>query len=108
LFPLSGLTTSCYGSRIVASVPQGPLQGFRVLELGTLIAGPFAGRLLAEAGAESGEEIMLPGHTPKLSKTPLSTRWTGPRLGAHTSEVLRELGYDEARERSLRDNGVIA
>jgi len=56
----------------------------------------------------SGEEISLPGHIPKLSKTPLATRWIGPGLGAHTSEVLRELGYDEARERTLRDKGVIA
>jgi len=36
----------------LASAPQGPLRGLRVLELGTLIAGPFAGRLFAEAGAD--------------------------------------------------------
>lgn len=29
-----------------------PLKGIRVLELGTLLAGPFAGRLLADFGAE--------------------------------------------------------
>jgi formyl-CoA transferase len=29
----------------------GPLSDLRVLELGTLIAGPFAGRLLADFGA---------------------------------------------------------
>src|SRR2546429_5695881 len=31
---------------------SGPLAGVRVLELGVLIAGPFAGRLLADFGAE--------------------------------------------------------
>ena len=31
---------------------RGPLAGLRVLELGTLIAGPFAGRMFADFGAE--------------------------------------------------------
>jgi formyl-CoA transferase len=31
---------------------SGPLEGVRVLELGVLIAGPFAGRMLADFGAE--------------------------------------------------------
>ena len=31
---------------------DGPLAGVRVLELGSLIAGPFAGRQLADFGAE--------------------------------------------------------
>ena len=30
----------------------GPLAGLRVVELGTLLAGPFAGRLLGDMGAE--------------------------------------------------------
>jgi crotonobetainyl-CoA:carnitine CoA-transferase CaiB-like acyl-CoA transferase len=30
----------------------GPLAGLKVIEMGTLIAGPFCGRLLAEFGAE--------------------------------------------------------
>ena len=35
------------------SMPHpGPLRDCRVLELGTMIAGPFAGRLLADFGAE--------------------------------------------------------
>jgi formyl-CoA transferase len=32
--------------------PTGPLDGIRVLEVGTLISGPFAGRLLGDLGAE--------------------------------------------------------
>jgi formyl-CoA transferase len=36
----------------LSPTPAGPLEGLRVLELGMLIAGPFAGRLLADLGAE--------------------------------------------------------
>jgi len=32
--------------------PTGPLDGVRVIEVGTLISGPFAGRLLGDLGAE--------------------------------------------------------
>ena len=32
--------------------PAGPLAGLRTIELGTLLAGPFAGRLLGDMGAE--------------------------------------------------------
>ena len=35
-----------------ADAPPLPLSGIRVLELGSLIAGPFAGRMLADFGAE--------------------------------------------------------
>jgi formyl-CoA transferase len=36
----------------VAEAGSGPLKGVKVLELGTLIAGPFCARMLAEFGAE--------------------------------------------------------
>jgi formyl-CoA transferase len=35
-----------------ATPPRGPMSDLRVLELGTLIAGPFAGRLFADFGAD--------------------------------------------------------
>jgi crotonobetainyl-CoA:carnitine CoA-transferase CaiB-like acyl-CoA transferase len=34
------------------TMPEGPLAGTRVLELGSTVAGPFCGRLLADFGAE--------------------------------------------------------
>lgn len=54
----------------------GPLDGIRVLELGTLISGPFAGRLLGDMGAEV-IKIELPG-----SPDPLRT-WGQAELDGH-------------------------
>lgn len=46
---------------------QAPLKGVKVIELGTLIAGPFCGRLLAEFGAEV-IKIEPPGEGDPLRK----------------------------------------
>ena len=54
----------------------GPLQGVRVLELGTLIAGPFAGRLLGDMGADV-IKIEAPG-----APDPLRT-WGQAELDGH-------------------------
>jgi crotonobetainyl-CoA:carnitine CoA-transferase CaiB-like acyl-CoA transferase len=42
-----------------------------------------------------------------FSGTPWSVRSMPPDLGAHTEEVLRELGYDDAAIGALRDDGAI-
>lgn len=53
-----------------------------------------------------GETRML---SPTIRTTPASAgiRRPAPLLGQHTREVLRELGYDDARIASLADNGAI-
>ena len=58
---------------------EGPLEGIRVLELGTLIAGPFATRLLAEFGAEV-IKVETPGEGDPLRDWRYVDRRTGTSL----------------------------
>jgi crotonobetainyl-CoA:carnitine CoA-transferase CaiB-like acyl-CoA transferase len=62
------------------------------------------------------EEVAFPGlegtlplaPTPiELSETPGTYRRPAPRIGEHTDEILRGLGYDEAAIAALRAGGVV-
>ena len=63
--------------------------------------------MFEQAVLPDGTPMKLPAVVPKLSATPGETRWIGPRLGEHTDEVLRGLGFDIAEIKALRDEGVI-
>ena len=54
-----------------------------------------------------GAEIALPAITPRLTATPGGTRWVGPALGAHTDQILQELGIDDEGRRARREQAVI-
>ena len=48
---------------------SGPLAGLKVLELGTLIAGPFAARMFAEFGAEVLQDALAEVRHDRLHRT---------------------------------------
>jgi crotonobetainyl-CoA:carnitine CoA-transferase CaiB-like acyl-CoA transferase len=56
---------------------------------------------------EFDRDVPMAGVVPRLSRTPGRIRWPGPAIGAHTHEVLAELGLDERARRELVDDGVI-
>ena len=55
-----------------------------------------------------GKRVIM-GRPWQLSKTPISIRGPGPKLGQHNQEVIRDvLGYSEARHTDLLQLGIIA
>jgi crotonobetainyl-CoA:carnitine CoA-transferase CaiB-like acyl-CoA transferase len=69
---------------------------FREREMVREVADPLLGRVLHA------------GIVPLIPSDPGTVRWTGPRIGAHTDEVLSEvLGFSAATVEDLREQGVV-
>ncbi len=87
-----------------AEVPVGPIH-----DAAAMLRDPhFAARGLFERAESDGVAYTLPAMFPRLTETPGQTRWAGPARSAHTREVLRELGLDDAAIDALAAAGVIA
>ena len=55
-----------------------------------------------------GGSVPITGPAAKFSRTPTRVRTAAAPLGAHTDEVLAELGIDAERRRQLKENGITA
>ncbi len=93
----------------VSAASVGPLAGFRVIELGQLIAGPFAGQLLGDLGAEV-IKIELPGdgdpmrHWGQLTPEGESLWWSV--IGRNKKSVTIDVRSDAGRTAFLRLVGL--
>ncbi len=63
--------------------------------------------MIRAVGLADGSTLKVPGVVPKLSATPGDFSGGGPRLGEHTIEVLRELGYAQDRLDDLCARGIV-
>jgi crotonobetainyl-CoA:carnitine CoA-transferase CaiB-like acyl-CoA transferase len=88
-----------------AGVPCGPIQSVdHVLERDEHVQAREMVVALDHPVAGSTRALATPIG---LSETPRSVRRRAPRLGEHTAEVLRAIGYDEAEIAELRTAGII-
>lgn len=87
-----------------SQVPSG-----KVYDVRDIVTDPhYAARgMIDEFRLPDGRSVKLPAIVPKMSDTPGRTRWLGAKLGAHTDEVLNEIGYDAQRCAALRAAGII-
>ncbi|MET0154369.1 MAG: CoA transferase [Candidatus Binatia bacterium] len=63
--------------------------------------------MLQSVPQEGDATAPITGPAVKFSRSPVRIRSGAPPLGAHTDEVLREVGYDPSEIRALRAKGVI-
>jgi formyl-CoA transferase len=87
-----------------AEVPAG-----RIYSAADIAADPhFAARgMIQEVIAGDGEPLKVPGIVPKLSDTPGAIRSAAPKLGEHTDEVLRSIGYSAWEISTFHERGIV-
>jgi crotonobetainyl-CoA:carnitine CoA-transferase CaiB-like acyl-CoA transferase len=64
-------------------------------------------QMVVEVDDATGGRVRQVGIGVKLSETPGRIRHVGPRIGQHTSEVMRTLGYAQAEIEALQQQHVI-
>jgi len=63
--------------------------------------------MLQQVAQEDGKLAPITGPAAKFSRTPTRIRSGAPALGAHTDEILAELGIDAEARNRLRESGVV-
>jgi crotonobetainyl-CoA:carnitine CoA-transferase CaiB-like acyl-CoA transferase len=102
---LAAETTAVWLQRLeAAGVPAGP-----ILTYDQVFADPQvkARQMVVEVEHPAAGPGRVLGVPFKLSATPGAVRRPAPRLGEHTHEILREIGYDEPAVQDLRARKVV-
>ncbi|HUZ03601.1 MAG TPA: CoA transferase [Thermomicrobiaceae bacterium] len=96
-------------SEVIATMNSAEVAVGPINDIPTIFADPhFAAREdLVEVEDPDFGTMRLANVVPRLSATPGRIRSTGPAMGAHTDEVLTELGIGPAEIAALREEGVL-
>ena len=99
-----------HSAELLARMEAAKLPGGRVNEIPEILADPQinARELIRTLHREDGTTVRVLGFPGKFSATPASYRHAPPRLGQHTTEVLRDVAGLSAEEiESLADRGIV-
>src|SRR6476646_983666 len=96
--------TSVVRSAVVTTASSGPLDGVRVLELGNFIAGPFAGQLLGDYGADV-IKVEAPGDGDPMRRWGVTREGDSlwwPSIGRNKRSIVLDLRQESARQVAAR------
>jgi crotonobetainyl-CoA:carnitine CoA-transferase CaiB-like acyl-CoA transferase len=94
----------------IAALNSARLPAGRVLSLDEAVADPHVVQtnlLRPMPYASEGQQFRIANTPVRLSATPGAVRHSAPALGAHTSEVLQELGFSESEIDRFREAEVV-
>jgi formyl-CoA transferase len=89
---------------VAAGVPAAPVRTYAEAARDPLLR---EREMLQEVTVEGQRRVPVVGPAAKFSRTPTSVRSGAPALGAHTDEILDELGVDPEEREALRRDGVV-
>ncbi|KAF3999292.1 CaiB/BaiF CoA transferase family protein [Glaciimonas immobilis] len=106
---IAGWTSANSIETVLATLERANVPAGRIYSVADIIADPHyqARDMILSAELPGGVKIKMPGIVPKLSETPGQVNWQGPALGAHTTEVLTDLGFAEIDIQRLKERGVV-
>jgi len=96
-------------NEVLAAMEKAEVPAGRIYSAADIAADPhYAARgMLVDTVAGDGEPLRQPGIVPKLSATPGAIQGSAPKLGEHTDEVLKELGFTSTKIEALRKDKII-
>jgi len=103
------LGVECSVDEVLAALDAQGVPAGRIYTVADIAADPhYRAREMIVPSQVNGQEMLLPGIVPKLSRTPGAHVRPAPRVGQDSRAVLRGMGLDEAQIAELEAMGVVA
>ncbi len=94
---------------VLTAMERADVPASKIYTIGDIVADAHyrARGMIREIRTADGATLKVPGVVPRLSATPGGFDGGGPRLGEHTDDVLRELGYADERIADLKARRIV-